>query len=79
MRLATILNRVEKFKSFVYGSGRFEKTADGSVSLLVSLTARSKSRPVCSGCGRRGSTYDQMPQERRFEYVPLWGIVVYFV
>lgn len=79
MRLETILNRVEKFKSFVYGSGEFEESESGAVSLLVPLAPRSNSHPECSGCGRRGSTYDQLPQERRFEYVPLWGIVVYFV
>ena len=32
--------------------------------------------PFCSGCGRRGPTYDRL-EERRFEFVPLWGILVF--
>jgi transposase len=76
MRLQTILNRVEKHKSFVYGSARLEEPADGPA-LVISLRPRRNSRPVCSGCGRPGRPYDRLA-ERRFEYVPLWGIVVFF-
>jgi transposase len=76
MRLQTILNRVEKNKSFVYGSAQFEAQADGPA-LVVRMRARRNSRPRCSGCGRRCPTYDRL-KERRFEYVPLWGIMVYF-
>jgi transposase len=76
MRLATILNRVEKYKSFVYGSAWFEDCAPGPV-LVVPVRARRNSRPVCSGCGRSGATYDRL-DERRFEFVPLWGIVILF-
>jgi transposase len=75
MRLSTILNRVEKYKSFVYGSGRFEEQADG-LALVVPVRARRNSRPECAGCGRRGAVYDRQP-ERRFESVPLWGIAVF--
>jgi transposase len=75
MRLATILNRVEKYKSFVYGAAWFE--ADGMrEALVVPVRARKNSRAICSGCGRSGSTYDRL-SERRFEFVPLWGIAVY--
>ena len=76
MRLATILNRVEKCKSFVYGSAWFE--AHGrSESLVVPVRARKGSRPICSGCGQRGATYDRL-DERRFEFVPLWGMAFFF-
>jgi transposase len=76
MRLQTILNRVGKYKSFVYGSGRFEERSDG-LALVVPVRPRRRSRPECSGCGERGRVYDRLP-ERRFEHVPLWGIVVFF-
>jgi transposase len=33
---------------------------------------------VCSGCGKRRPGYDQLP-ERRFEFVPFWGIRVFFL
>lgn len=76
MRLVTILNRVEKYKAFVYGPARWEAQGDG-VALVVPVRARRNSRPVCAGCGQAGPAYDRLA-ERRFEYVPLWGIAVYF-
>lgn len=79
MRLQTILNRVEKHKSFVYGSARFREDPEGELSLEVKVRPRKSARPVCSGCGRRCATYDHQPDARRFEFVPLWGIVVYLV
>jgi len=75
MRIQTILNRVEKFKSFVYGEADFEEQDDGPA-LVVRMHSRKNSRPFCSGCGRRGRTYDSL-EERRFEFVPLWGILVF--
>lgn len=76
MRLQTILNRLEKHRSFVYGKGRLEGAEDG-LAVVVGVRPRRNSRPECSGCGQRGSTYDHQP-ERRFEYVPLWGCLVFF-
>jgi transposase len=76
MRLETILHRVEKYRSFVYGSAWWE-AQEGGVALVVPVRPRRCSRPVCSGCGARGPPYDRLA-ERRFEYVPLWGLVVFF-
>jgi transposase len=75
MRIQTILNRVEKFKSFVYSNARLEELEDGPA-LVVKVLPRKNSRPHCSGCGRPGAVYDHLP-ERRFEFVPIWGIVVF--
>lgn len=77
MLLKTILNRVEKYKSFVYGETRFVDN-NGRLSLLVDVHPRRNSRPECSGCGERGSQYDRLAP-RQFEFVPLWGIAVFFV
>jgi transposase len=44
----------------------------------VEVHARKNGRPICADCGRSGAGYDRLP-ERRFEFVPLWGIAVYFV
>jgi len=55
MRIQTILNRVEKFKSFVYGEARLEERAGGPV-MIVQMVARKNSRVFCSGCGRPGPT-----------------------
>jgi len=75
MRLQTILNRVEKFKSFVYGQARLEER-DAGPALVVQVLPRKNGRPFCSGCGLPGPVYDRQ-DERHFEFVPLWGIVVY--
>jgi transposase len=76
MRIQTILNRVEKFKSFVHGEVTLEDQGDG-LALVVQMNPRKNSRAFCSGCGRPGPVYDRL-DERRFEFVPLWGILVFF-
>ena len=77
MQLKTILNHVEKHKSFVYGAIQFCGKGDDLV-IEVSIQPRQNSRPVCSGCGKPGPQYDRL-KPRRFEFVPLWAIAVYFV
>ena len=75
MRIQTILNRVEKFKSFTYGKARLVEH-DGGPALVVQMVARKNSRPYCSGCLKQGRPYDRL-EERRFEFVPLWGALVF--
>jgi transposase len=73
VQVKTILNRVHKIKGFVYERDRFL----GDV-IEVDVRPRRGSRAYCSGCGRRGSTYDRLAT-RRFAFVPLWGIGVYLL
>ena len=75
MRIQTILNRVEKFKSFVYGEASLEEHDDGPT-LVVQIESRKNSRVFCSACGCPGPAYDRL-EERRFEFVPVWGILVF--
>lgn len=75
MQLKTILNRLEKYKGFVYGSIRWTQMGD---ELEIAIRARAGSRPRCSQCDGPSAGYDRQP-ERRFEYVPLWNIKVFFV
>jgi transposase len=77
MQLKTILNRVEHFKSFVYGNVQWVE-GRARPTLEVEVHARKNSRAICSGCDQPQPGYDRLP-ERRFEFVPLWGIAVYFV
>jgi transposase len=77
MQVKTILNRLQKFKSFVYGAVRW---LDGSAepALEVEVLPRANSRPLCSVCKRAGPGYDRLPL-RRFEFVPLWNMKVYLL
>ncbi len=77
MQLKTILNHVQKFKSFVYGTVRWVERAGGPV-LEVEVVERANGRALCSGCGRPAPGYDRL-RVRRFEFVPLWGIKVFLV
>jgi transposase len=77
MQLETILNRVEKNKSFVYRNARWTAQS-GPPQLEVTILPRTNSRPICSGCRQTGPGYDRLPA-RRFEFVPIWQIPVFFV
>ena len=76
MQIKTILNRIQKFKSFVYGAVRLVEGAPVPT-LEVEIQPRSNSRPVCSGCGQKRPRYDRSP-ERLFEFIPMWGHQVFF-
>jgi len=77
MHIKTLLNRLENYKGFVYQNIKLiEKEA--KLTLEVYIRPRKNSRPICSVCGRPGPSYNTLP-ERRFEFVPLWGILVFFV
>jgi transposase len=76
MHLKTILNRVERHKSFVYGAVAFAGT-DRSI-LEVAVHERANGRPICSGCAKPGPGYDRLP-ERRYQFVPLWALAVFLV
>jgi len=72
--LKTILNRLQRFKSFVYDKISFNASGE----LEIGIRPRENSAPVCSGCGVKGACYDHRP-ERRYEFVPLWGIKSFLV
>lgn len=77
MLIKTLLNHVEKHKSFVYKDVRLAGTV-GCEHIEVDIEPRSNGKPLCSGCGRPGPAYDRL-ETRRFSYVPLWGIAVFFL
>ncbi len=77
MQVKHILNRLQKFKSFVYDNVRFVETPEDQV-LEVAIRPRAHRQPCCSGCARPGPGYDTL-SPRRFAFVPLWGLPVFFV
>jgi len=76
MLIKTLLNKVERFKSFIYGDSRLT-TINGVDALIIDIKPRRNSKPECPDCGKRGKTYDTQPV-RLFEYVPIWAFKVFF-
>ena len=77
VQLKTILNHVERHKSFVYQEPRWADS-DSKTMIEIPIEPRANGRAICSGCGHAAPGYDRL-SERRFEYVPLWRIAVFFV
>ena len=77
MQLKTILNLVERHKSFVYQEARWVDPL-AKTAIEIPIEPRANGRAICSGCGQPAPGYDRLA-ERRFEFVPLWQIAVYFV
>ena len=76
MRLKIILNRIQPHPGFVYVGA--ELTREEPLELLVEVRPRAASMGLCSGCNIKGPGYDTLG-ERRFQFVPLWGIAVFFL
>ena len=76
MLIKTLLNKVERFKSFVYGTTCVTLIA-GVEALVIDIEPRRNSRPICPKCGKRQRMYDRQPQ-RLFEYIPVWSFKTYF-
>ena len=77
MLIKTILNRIQKHRGFVYGTVQLEEQVSG-LALTVDLVPHRRNRPRCAGCAQPGPVYDRLAP-RRFEFVPLWGLRVFFV
>lgn len=76
MLIKTVLNRIQRFKRFVYGKTEISER-DGELAIVIEIHPRANSRPECSRCGKLCPGYDRLPT-RSFEFVPLWGIPVFF-
>jgi transposase len=72
MRLITLLNHCQHYSGFVYVKARL---CSQSQTIEIEVRPRRGSKPVCSGCHKRGTAYDQLSM-RRFEFVPIWGFMV---
>jgi len=78
MHIKSILNRIAKQPGFVFASVRLACSLSGLLSIVIGLRAHARSRPICAGCMHKRRCYDHLP-ERRFAFVPLWNIPVWFV
>lgn len=77
MLIKTLLNSVEKHKGFVYLDPKLVLVGTWK-QIHVWIRPRKGCKGLCSICLTPGPTYDTLG-ERRFQFVPLWGMVVYFL
>lgn len=76
MLIKTLLNKVERFKSFIYAAACV-MLVNGTEALVIDIVPRRNSRPICPECNAKGAVYDRQPQ-RLFEYLPVWSFKTYF-
>lgn len=72
----TLLNRVQRFVGFIYTSIRLRGSED-SLRVEVKIEPHRGIRGKCATCRQFGPGYDVLA-ERRWLFVPLWGIRVHF-
>jgi len=77
MRVETILNKCQKFKSFIYKSVKWG-LHDDKPCLEAVIIPRLNSKAICACCHKPASLYDKLTI-RRFEFVPLWGYRIFFL
>ena len=74
MLLKTILNRIQKFSSFVYKTVRIVEEEGEPILVEIEIVPRRNGRLLCSICHQVAPHYDTFQQVRRFSFVPIWGI-----
>ncbi len=77
MLVKTILNVIEKHRFFVYEK---IKLVESGQQKWIDITVRERkgSQAICSSCKEPAPGYDRLA-ERRFQFVPLWGIAVFLL
>jgi transposase len=76
LEVKTVLNQIQHFVGFVYQSIRM-RGSGGSLRIEVQIEPHRGIRGKCATCLKPSPGYDQLP-ERRWLFVPLWGIIVHF-
>jgi len=79
LQLKTILNRVQRFVGFVFREVRWQcrEQQPESIEIEISIEPHRGIRRRCSRRQQPAPGYDCLP-ERRWLFVPLWGIPTYF-
>ncbi len=75
LEVKTVLNRIQRFVGFVYQSVQM-RGSGGSLRVEVKIEPHQRIRGKCSTCLQRCPGYDRL-EERRWLFVPLWGIIVH--
>lgn len=71
------MNRIQRFAGFIYRDIRFaDDRPDAPIEVRIEPHASIPAK--CSSCRKLCAGYDRLPQ-RRWRFVPLWGIAVFFL
>ncbi len=73
--IKTLLNKCYKFKSFVFGNVAYFPENE---EIEVEVIPRSNSHIICPRCHKKIPGYDTSKESRRFEFIPVWNIKVFF-
>lgn len=76
MHVRTLLNQFLDYPGFVFENEHLEEV-DNKQALVFEVRPRKASKPICSKCGSKSSVYDHL-NDRMFQFVPFWGLAVYF-
>jgi len=76
VQIKTLLNKFHPLKCFVYESIRLA-VIKGRECLVVEVVPRKNSRAICSGCATPAPGYDCSKEPRLFQFVPMWGLLVF--
>lgn len=76
MQVKTLLNKILPLKCFVYETIRLA-VIKGRESLVIDVVPRKNSSPICSGCSSPAPGYDRSNKPRLFQFVPMWGFLVF--
>ena len=77
LEVKTVLNRIQHFVGFVYQDVRLCGSR-GKLRIEARIEPHGSMRARCSECRRPAPGYDRLP-ERWWLFVPLWGVVTWFL
>jgi transposase len=72
------LNKVQAFVGFIYEDVRMRVLDNDKAEIAITVAPHGGIKARCSNCRQPSPGYDRLP-ERRWAFVPLWGISTYFV
>jgi len=78
MLLKTILHALTNYKGFCFGKVSFKDKGTAKQNIVAVIHPRKNGKVLCPECLRSCPIYDTAKTFRRFEFVPLWNIPVYF-
>lgn len=77
LQVTTILREVLPLKGFCYRWARWDQTNEGVIE--IGIEPRKGSKALCGNCHRPAPGYDRCPEIRRWQFISLWAISVFFL